>query len=111
MIKFFVLCMLFSVVVLNTTASGKITPKKVMKIHNSALTVDTHVDTPMSMLDEEFDIGKKNMPPQSRVDFPRMEEGGLDAIFFAAFNGQRERTPENTENAYNIASQMIDVRG
>jgi membrane dipeptidase len=61
------------------------------------------------MLDEEFDVGKRNAPPQSRVDFPRMVEGGLDAIFFAAFTGQRERTAENTENAYKMASQMIDV--
>jgi len=90
-------------------ASGKATAKKVMKVHNSALTVDTHCDTPMAMLDDDFDIGVKNAPPQSRVDFPRMKEGGLDAIFFAAFTGQRERTSENTENAYKLANQMIDA--
>jgi len=90
-------------------ASGKATAKKVMKVHNSALTVDTHCDTPMAMLDDDFDIGVKNAPPQSRVDFPRMKEGGLDAIFFAAFTGQRERTSENTENAYKLANLMIDA--
>lgn len=83
--------------------------KNLMKIHNRILTVDTHCDTPMAMLDDKFDIGKRNTPPQSRVDFPRMKEGGLDAIFFAAFTGQRERTPENTENAYKLANQMIDA--
>lgn len=82
--------------------------KKVMSIHKKAITVDTHVDTPMALLNEDFDIGKRNSPPQSRVDFPRMKEGGLDAIFFAAFTGQRERTPENTEKAYSLAHQMID---
>ena len=71
-------------------ANEKKSERKTMKIHNSALTVDTHCDTPMAMLDEGFDIGIKNTPPQSRVDFPRMKEGGLDAIFFAAFTGQRE---------------------
>lgn len=90
-------------------ASGKAIAKKAMKIHKSVLTVDTHCDTPMAMLDDNFHIGVKNTPPQSRVDFPRMKEGGLDAIFFAAFTGQRERTFENTENAYKLANQMIDA--
>ena len=90
-------------------ASKKVSSRKTMKIHNSVLTVDTHCDTPMAMLDDSFDIGIRNTPPQSRVDFPRMKEGGLDAIFFAAFTGQREQTTENTENAYKMANKMIDA--
>jgi membrane dipeptidase len=88
---------------------AEVPEKKVRKIHDRILTVDTHCDTPMAILDDNFDIGKRNNPPQSRVDFPRMTEGGLDAIFFAAFTGQRERTPENIENAYKMATQMIDA--
>jgi len=82
--------------------------KKVWEIHERAITVDTHCDTPMALLDEEFDIAERNEPPRSRVDFPRMKEGGLDAIFFAAFTSQRERTPENTQRAYEMANQMIE---
>ena len=89
--------------------SPKISEKHIKRIHNKILTVDTHCDTPMAMLDDKFDVGVKNSPPQSRVDFPRMKEGGLDAIFFAAFTSQRERTVENTENAYKMANQMIDA--
>jgi len=83
--------------------------KKVKQIHEHALTIDTHCDTPMALLDENFDVSKRNEVPKSRVDFPRMKEGGLDAIFFAAFTSQRERTPENTEAAYKTANQMIDL--
>ncbi len=90
-------------------AFGKVPEKRVAEIHQKVLTVDTHCDTPMAMLDDKFDIGIKNSPPQSRVDFPRMKEGGLDAMFFAAFTSQRERTAENTENAYKTANQMIDA--
>ncbi|MFW6290340.1 MAG: dipeptidase, partial [Mariniphaga sp.] len=89
-------------------ATNKVTQKEVMDIHNKALTVDTHVDTPMAMVDQGLDMGKKHHPPGSRVDFVRMQEGGLDAIFFAAFTAQRERTPENTQEAYRMAHQMID---
>ncbi len=89
-------------------ATNKITEKEVMDIHHKALTVDTHVDTPMALIEQGLDMGKRNQPPASRVDFVRMQEGGLDAIFFAAFTGQRERTPEYTEEAYRLAHQMID---
>ncbi len=92
-----------------TVCSAKKSVKKIKKIHESVLTVDTHCDTPMALLDDEFDIGKRNSAPESRVDFPRMKEGGLDAIFFAAFTSQRDRTPENTENAYKRANEMIDA--
>ncbi|MCY1721138.1 dipeptidase [Prolixibacteraceae bacterium Z1-6] len=92
----------------NSSVFGEGVDKKVMKIHEKVITVDTHCDTPMALLDEGFDIGERNAPPKSRVDFPRMKDGGLDAIFFAAFTGQKERTPENTVNAYRLAHQMID---
>lgn len=86
----------------------EISEKMVMEIHQKAVTVDTHVDTPMLLLSEGFDLGKKNAAPRSRVDFVRMREGGLDAIFFAAFTGQRERTVENVEEAWLRAHEMID---
>ena len=82
---------------------------RAIEIHNKALTVDTHCDTPMLLLDKGIDPGKRNEPPISRVDLVRMKEGGLDAIFFAAFTGQKERTPENIEEAYRRAHRMIDT--
>ncbi|MCA1759246.1 MAG: dipeptidase, partial [Bacteroidales bacterium] len=90
------------------TVSGQSEELRAKQIHAKALTVDTHVDTPMALLNEGFDVGQRNEAPRSRVDFVRMKEGGLDAIFFAAFTGQRERTAENTEEAYRRAHQMID---
>ncbi len=87
---------------------GEKAEDKVKRIHEKAITVDTHCDTPMAILDGDLDIGVKNSAPKSLVDFPRMKEGGLDAMFFAAFTGQKPRTPENTEEAYKLAHQMID---
>jgi membrane dipeptidase len=109
MIKMMFVFLMFAGIFFTTLVFGEAPDKRVMEIHNRILTVDTHCDTPMSMLDGNFDIGVRNTPPQSRVDFPRMKKGGLDAIFFAAFTGQKERTAENTENAYQLANQMIDA--
>ena len=105
--KWFTLLLLLSLIPA-ANATNNVSEKKVMEIHNKALTVDTHVDTPMAMLDQGLDMAQRNISPQSRVDFIRMQEGGLDAVFFAAFTSQRERTPENTEEAYRLAHRMID---
>jgi membrane dipeptidase len=109
MMKLNLMFLVFVTVSYSMQVFADVPEKKIRKIHDRILTVDTHCDTPMAILDDNFDIGKRNNPPQSRVDFPRMTEGGLDAIFFAAFTGQRERTPENIENAYKMANQMIDA--
>jgi membrane dipeptidase len=87
---------------------GQVSDKEVKAIHERALIVDTHCDTPMLMVRGGFDVGIKNSAPKSRVDFPRMKEGGVDAMFFAAFTGQTKRTPENYKKVYNLANQMID---
>jgi membrane dipeptidase len=84
--------------------------QKVNNIHNHAFTIDTHVDTPYQLLDENFDIGISHpyVAGGSCVDFPRMKEGGLDGIFFAAFTSQRQRTSENILAARNKADELID---
>jgi membrane dipeptidase len=84
------------------------TEKKVQRIHDRCLTVDTHCDTPMQMIKPGFNIRDEHQAPKSRVDLPRMKSGGLDAMFFAAFTGQKPRTEENYAKAYSIANQMID---
>jgi len=109
MFKVYSIVLILSGLLIAFSASSKDFDKKVKQIHERALTVDTHCDTPMALLGEGFDVSKRNEAPKSRVDFPRMKEGGLDAIFFAAFTSQRERTPEKTEEAYQKANQMIDV--
>ena len=79
-----------------------------MEVHKRVITIDTHCDTPMALLEGDLDVGVANKAPGSRVDFPRMEEGGLDAIFFAAFTSQRARNDENTQKAYELANEMIE---
>ncbi len=77
------------------------------KVHEQALTVDTHCDTPMRMV-RGFNVARRHDTSNGRVDFPRMKEGGLDAMFFAVFTGQRQRIPENYKRAYDLAHQMLD---
>ena len=71
------------------------------RIHEKIFTVDSHTDTPWYLLKGGFDLNDRHDFAQdgSRLDFPRMKEGGLDAAFFAAFVGQRERNEEGNRKA------------
>ncbi|KOH44979.1 dipeptidase [Sunxiuqinia dokdonensis] len=82
--------------------------KKALRIHERVLTIDTHCDTPMEMIRSDFDIGDEHQSPDSRVDLPRMKAGGLDAMFFAVWVGQKPRTDENYLKSYQLAHQMLD---
>lgn len=82
--------------------------KKARRIHAKCLTVDTHCDTPMQMIKPGFNIREEHIAPKSRVDLPRMKQGGLDAMFFAVFTGQKPRTEENYRKTYQLANQMLD---
>ena len=91
-----------------TTPDADKLEKKAHRIHEKCLTIDTHCDTPMLMLKPGFSVRQENKAPQSRVDLPRMKKGGLDAMFFAVFTGQKPRTEENYKKTYALANQMLD---
>jgi len=85
---------------------------KAARIHDEVLTIDTHTDTPMSIARSNYNIGERHEGGGRRsgkVDLPRMKEGGLDAIFFAVFIGQGERTPEGNEKSKESALSIFDA--
>jgi membrane dipeptidase len=83
----------FSAIMVFIAAACGITDEQLQKradrIHADILTVDTHCDTPMELYRSDFDLGVRH--DEGCVDFPRMNEGGLDAEFFAVFLGQGPR--------------------
>lgn len=48
-----------------------------------SLVVDGHMDTPLRIVDDGVDIGKRD--DRVQADLPRMREGGLDAVLLAAW--------------------------
>jgi membrane dipeptidase len=85
--------------------------EKASEIHRSILTLDSHTDTPLQLGREGFDISQRNNPHKrgGKLDFPRMEEGGLDAAFFAVFLGQGQRNPEAYQNAMERADRIFEM--
>jgi membrane dipeptidase len=62
--------------------SNSISPQA-RRIHDSAIVVDTHADTPQRFLDENFDIGSIIPTSEGNVDLQKAAEGNLGAEFFS----------------------------
>ncbi|HZR56167.1 MAG TPA: dipeptidase [Terriglobales bacterium] len=52
-------------------------------IHNSAIIVDTHADTPQRFLDENFDIGNTDPKDIGHISLDKARAGNLGAEFFS----------------------------
>jgi membrane dipeptidase len=52
-------------------------------IHDSAIVVDTHADTPQRFLDENFDIGSTDPKDIGHISLDRAKAGNLGAEFFS----------------------------
>jgi membrane dipeptidase len=79
----------------------------VRQMHHKAIVIDTHTDTPMKLLEDQFNLAECHKAP-SRVDIPRLQAGDVDAIFFALYTHQGERNPAGYANAYQMANRMLD---
>ena len=108
MTKTLTLCLISVILMIFSPEKSKTLKKNAQRIHKECLTVDTHCDTPMLMIKPGFNVRQEHQAPNSRVDLPRMKKGGLDAMFFAVFTGQKSRTEENYRKTYKLAHQMLD---
>ncbi|MDP4290955.1 MAG: dipeptidase [Bacteroidota bacterium] len=85
--------------------------QKAKRIHEKALTVDSHTDTPLRLSRSNFDAGVRNdyATTGSCVDFPRMKEGGLDGVFFAVFTSQGKCNEEAYTKIHDQALHLFDA--
>ena len=63
--------------------AGPSVSAKARQIHESALIVDTHADTPQRFLDENFDIGSTDPKDHGHISLEKAKAGNLGAEFFS----------------------------
>jgi membrane dipeptidase len=99
----------FAAVTMLSAQTRKVTDAEVMRVHRSALLIDTHNDiaTEEAGVDRTgaFNIGAKS--PKAHTDLMRLREGGVGAVFFAAWVAASYAGPGN--RAFNRAQQVIDT--
>jgi membrane dipeptidase len=71
-------------------------------IHDSALIVDTHADTPQRFLDEHFDIGNTDPKDIGHLSLDKARAGNLGAEFFSIW-------VEPTTNEGHFAQHTLDL--
>jgi membrane dipeptidase len=84
-----------------------------MAIHQRILTLDSHLDTPMSFGRPGWSMMENHTyaDDMTQVDYPRMVRGGLDGGFFAIYTAQGPRTPEGYANARDAAlRRAVEIR-
>ncbi|MGL5880850.1 MAG: dipeptidase, partial [Xenococcaceae cyanobacterium] len=96
----------------NANNSLNLNNERAKVIHQSVLTIDSHIDWPIrQVFNPGFDpsIGHKTgLIDSGQWDLVRMEAGSLDGAFMSIFTPQRNLTDEGYDRAKNLANQMID---
>jgi len=85
-------------------------------IHNSAIVVDTHEDTPQRFLDENYDIGSTDPQDTDFISLNKARAGNLGAVFFSIWvypatnQGHfAKRTLELIDSVYRQARKHPDL--
>jgi membrane dipeptidase len=82
-------------------------------LHRRLMVLDSHLDTPADFSQPGWDIMDRHDPrlDQSQVDYPRMQEGGLDGGFWAIFTSQGPLTKEGYSAARDAALvRALEIR-
>jgi membrane dipeptidase len=76
-------------------------------VHRRVFTLDTHVDIDP----ENFRAGTRNYAQRlsTQVDLTKMEEGGIDAIFFSIYVGQGPLDSAGFAHAYEVDTAKFDA--
>jgi membrane dipeptidase len=92
-------------------------PETAQAIHQSALIIDTHADTPQRFLDENFDLGQNTPVSEGQVDLDKIRKGNLGAEFFSIwvepdFKGHyARRAMDLIDSVYQQAARHPDRMG
>jgi membrane dipeptidase len=98
-----------------TAPAGPTVTPKAQQIHNSAIVVDTHADTPQRFLDGGFDIGGTDPADNGHISLDKARAGNLGAEFFSIWVDPRvsqnhfaQKTLDLIDSVYQQAARHPD---
>ena len=83
---------------------GESLEERAKRVHAEAIVIDTHSDTTLKMRKPEWEFMERH--EDGHMDYPRIREGGLDAVFLAVYLG--EQKPEEPGIAVKKAMKQFD---
>ena len=80
--------------------------QKAKKIHENAITIDTHNDINVNNFTESKNY---SMNLDTQVNLPKMEKGGMDVTWLIVYSDQKELNPEGYAEAYKNAISKFEA--
>src|SRR5213080_1557052 len=96
------LCFLLLILGSISVAETSTISARAKAIHDSAIVVDTHADTPQRFLDENYDIGSTDPNDHGHISLDKARAGNLGAEFFSIW-------VEPTTNQGHFAQHTLDL--
>src|SRR5437879_4436638 len=96
------LCFLLLILGSISVAQTSTISARAKAIHDSAIVIDTHADTPQRFLDENYDIGSTDPNDHGHISLDKARAGNLGAEFFSIW-------VEPTTNQGHFAQHTLDL--
>src|SRR5436309_3205330 len=81
---------------------------KARQIHDSALIVDTHADTPQRFLDEGFDIGSTDPNDIGHISLDKARRGNLGAEFFSIWVDPQTNQGNYAKHSFDLIDSIYE---
>ena len=81
---------------------------KARQIHESALIVDTHADTPQRFLDEGFDIGSSDPNDIGHISLDKARRGNLGAEFFSIWVDPQTNQGNYAKHSFDLIDSVYE---
>jgi len=81
---------------------------KARAIHDSALVVDTHADTPQRFLDEGFDMGSTDPKDVGHLSLDKARRGNLGAEFFSIWINPETNQGHFAQHTFDLIDSVYE---
>src|SRR5438874_10420665 len=104
---------LFSFVTAGAFAQGaksnaaNVTPRA-RQIHDSAIVIDTHADTPQRFLDENYDIGNTDPKDPGHISLDKARAGNLGAEFFSIWADHTKTQGHFAQHTFDLIDSVYE---
>jgi membrane dipeptidase len=103
------MCLMFGLSAAFAANAAQAISEDAKQLHESALVLDTHLDTPANLSRPGWRIADSHEQDAdlAQVDLPRMKAGGLDGGFWVIYTGQGTRDPAGDRDARDHALERM----
>jgi len=105
------ICCLTSFVLVSLTATAQTIPPvsaRARAIHDSAIVIDTHADTPQRFLDDNFDIGNTDPKDVGHISLDKARDGNLGAEFFSIWVDPETNEGHFARHTFDLIDSVYD---